>query len=183
MGNSFIQIQQSYTGLMIIRTERLTLAPVEPSDAHVLLSGERQSDWTADYPTEGDLVIARLIADNPVVPVAGTKQYVPYKIILNASGQVIGGCGFLGPPDATGSVEIGYGLVPSQRGKGIATEAVDGLIAEAWRDTAVEVVFALTDQDNEPSQGVLRRLGFQQVASEGEETRWEIVPSVNRRPR
>jgi ribosomal-protein-alanine N-acetyltransferase len=161
---------------MIIRTARLDLVPVELSDAHAALSGDRRPEWASDYPTEGDLVIARLIAGAAVVR---ADAYVPYKIILRASGQVIGGCGFLGPPDSTGAVEIGYGLAPSQRGKGIATEAVNGLVDEAWRDPVVKVVFAFTDKDNEPSHGVLRRAGFQQVDSDGDQLRWEI----DRKPR
>jgi ribosomal-protein-alanine N-acetyltransferase len=163
---------------LIIRTTRLNLVPVELSDASAALSGERRPDWVSDYPTEGDLVIAGLIADNSIL---GAGAFVAYKITLRASGQVIGGCGFLGPPDATGAVEIGYGLAPSQRGKGIATEAVNGLVEEAWRDGRVKLVFALTDQDNGPSQAVLRRAGFRQVDSEGEQLRWEIGrdPQIN----
>jgi ribosomal-protein-alanine N-acetyltransferase len=161
---------------MIIRTERLDLVPVEPPDAHAVLSGERRPEWAGDYPTEGDLVIASLISETSVVR---TDAYVPYKIILRASGQVIGGCGFLGPPDSTGSVEIGYGLAPSQRGKGIATEAVKGLVDQAWRDPVVKLVFAFTDKDNEPSQGVLRRAGFLQIDSDSDQLRWEI----DRQPR
>jgi len=156
---------------VIIRTVRLDLAPVEPSDAHAALSGERLQDWASDYPTEGDIVIAGLVAQNSI---ERTDAYVPYKITLRALGQVIGGCGFLGPPDATGSVEIGYGLVPSQRGKGIATEAVNGLLDAAWRDPVVKLIIAFTDKDNEPSQGVLRRVGFQQVDSNSEQLRWEV---------
>ncbi|HVC75236.1 MAG TPA: GNAT family N-acetyltransferase [Candidatus Micrarchaeaceae archaeon] len=156
---------------MIIRTARLDLVPVEPSDARAALSGGRRQDWASDYPTEGDIVIAGLVVQNSV---ARTDAYVPYKITLRAAGQVIGGCGFLGPPDATGSVEIGYGLVPSQRGKGIATEAVKGLLDAAWRDPFVKLVVAFTDKDNEPSQGVLRRVGFQQVDSNSEQLRWEF---------
>jgi [ribosomal protein S5]-alanine N-acetyltransferase len=156
---------------MIIRTARLDLAPVEPSDANAVLTGERQPEWASDYPTEGDIVIAGLVAKNST---ARADAYVPYKITLRALGRVIGGCGFLGPPDATGSVEIGYGLVPSQRAKGIATEAVSGLLDAAWTDPVVKLVVAFTDADNEPSQGVLRRIGFQQVHSDSEQLRWEI---------
>jgi RimJ/RimL family protein N-acetyltransferase len=157
---------------LIIRTTRLNLVPVEASDAYAALSGKRLPGWVSDYPTEGDLVIAGLIANHSIL---GADAFVPYKITLRVSRQVIGGCGFLGPPDATGAVEIGYGLVPSQRGKGIATEAVNGLVEQAWRDGRVKMVFALTDHDNEPSQGVLRRAGFQQVDSGREQLRWEIV--------
>jgi ribosomal-protein-alanine N-acetyltransferase len=156
---------------MIIRTARLDLAPVEPSDAHAVLSGERQQEWASDYPTEGDIVIAGVVAQ---VSAARADAYVPYKITLRALGLVIGGCGFLGPPDPAGSVEIGYGLVPSQRGKGIATEAVNGLLSTAWMDPLVKLVVAFTDRDNEPSQAVLRRVGFQHVHSDSQQIRWEI---------
>jgi [ribosomal protein S5]-alanine N-acetyltransferase len=135
------------------------------------LSGQRLADWASDYPTEGDLMIAGLIAKTSAMR---ADAYVPYKITLRASGRVIGGCGFLGPPDATGSVEIGYGLAPSQRGKGIATEAVNGLVDEAWRDPVVKLVYAFTDKENEPSQAVLRRAGFQRLDSDGDQLRWEI---------
>lgn len=156
---------------MIIQTARLDLIPVEPPDADAVLSGERSSDWASDYPSEGDVVIARLIAESSA---RRTDAYVPYKIILRASGQVIGGCGFLGPPNSSGSVEIGYGLVPSHRGKGIATEAVRGLVEHAWKDRVVKQVFAMTDNDNDPSQGVLRRAGFQHVDSDGNQLLWEV---------
>jgi [ribosomal protein S5]-alanine N-acetyltransferase len=156
---------------VIIRTGRLDLVPVELSDAHAVLSGVRRPDWATDYPTEGDSVIAGLIAQNST---ARTDTYTHYKITLRAMGQVIGGCGFLGPPDPTGSVEIGYGLVPSERGKGIATEAVKGLLEAAWKDPVVNLVVAFPDRDNELSQGVLRRVGFQRVDSNSEQLRWEI---------
>jgi ribosomal-protein-alanine N-acetyltransferase len=156
---------------VIIRTGRLDLVPVEPPDALAVLSGVRRPDWATDYPTEGDIVIAGLIDKNST---ARTDAYVHYKITLRAVGQVIGGCGFLGPPDAAGSVEIGYGLAPSERGKGIATEAVKGLLEAAWKDPVVNLVVAFPDRDNEPSQAVLRRAGFQHVDSNSEPLRWEI---------
>jgi ribosomal-protein-alanine N-acetyltransferase len=156
---------------VIIRTGRLDLVPVELSDAQAVLNGVRQPDWALDYPSEGDIVIAGLIARNSTVR---TDSYTHYKITFRAIGQVVGGCGFLGPPDATGSVEIGYGLVPSERGKGIATEAVKGLLEAAWKDPLVNLVVAFPDRDNEPSQGVLRRVGFQHIDSDSAQVRWEI---------
>lgn len=146
------------------------MEPVELSDAHDALNGARHPDWASDYPTEGDLVIAGLIRNNPAL-CAGT--YVPYKIIVRTASQVIGGCGFMGPPDDTGLVEVGYGLAPSQQRMGLATEAVNGLVSQAWQDPLVRGVFALTDPDNLPSQNVLVRAGFRQVGSTGDQTRWE----------
>lgn len=155
---------------MMIQTARLDLAPVDLTDAEAAMQGDRLAAWAVDYPTEGDLVIARLVADGVTL---GADPYVPYKVTVRDTGTVVGGCGFLGPPDSTGAVEIGYGLAPSHRGQGIATEAVVGLVKETWKDPRVKLVIAFTDADNEPSQAVLRRAGFHVVVSEGEQLRWE----------
>lgn len=40
-----------------------------------------------------------------------------------ASGLVIGGAGFKGPPEADGVVELAYGVVPTHQGHGHASEA------------------------------------------------------------
>ena len=44
---------------------------------------------------------------------------------------VIGLCGFTGPPDPEGVVEIAYSVAPSYLAKGCATEAVIALLAYA----------------------------------------------------
>ncbi len=50
----------------------------------------------------------------------------------------------------------------------------EGLLDAAWRDPVVKVVVAFTDSDNEPSQGVLRRAGFQQVDLNTDQLWWEV---------
>ncbi|MGB7414985.1 MAG: GNAT family N-acetyltransferase [Thermosynechococcaceae cyanobacterium] len=45
---------------------------------------------------------------------------------------IVGMGGFKSPPDTTGSVEIGYGIVPSQQGHGFATQAVGLLVKEGF---------------------------------------------------
>jgi ribosomal-protein-alanine N-acetyltransferase len=154
-----------------IRTPRLELDPFGPDEARALLDGERRDHWASDYPTDGDVEIAHFIAANPA---SWVGPYVPYKVVVLYSGLVIGGCGFFGPPDTDGLVEIGYGLAPSHRGMGFATESVQGLLTRAWQDPGVRTVFATTDADNAPSHAVLQRAGFRQVASESEQFRWEI---------
>ncbi len=46
---------------------------------------------------------------------------------------VIGEMGCKGGPDAAGTVEIGYGIIPAYRGQGYATEAVGALVDWAVR--------------------------------------------------
>ena len=56
-----------------------------------------------------------------------------------AGGQrtLVGGCGFLGGPDATGMVEMGYSVLPQFQRQGIATEMVAGMTAWAFTHAAV----------------------------------------------
>src|SRR5215510_7515752 len=48
---------------------------------------------------------------------------VGFDVFHRELGAVIGGCGFKGPPDRDGMVEIAYGIDAAHRGSGYATEA------------------------------------------------------------
>jgi RimJ/RimL family protein N-acetyltransferase len=97
-----------------------------------------------------------------------------YQIVDRMSGQVVGDVGFHSSPDESGSVEIGYGLVPGHRGKGLATEAVRALAAWAFRQTGVAELRAETDVHHAASHGVLARAGFELLAVEGETRRYVL---------
>jgi RimJ/RimL family protein N-acetyltransferase len=89
---------------------------------------------------------------------------------------LIGSGRFVGPPQ-DGVVEIGYELAPAFRGKGLGTAAAGALIEKA-RGAATLVIANTLAHDN-PSTGVLRRLGFQWVRElvdpeEGPIWRWEL---------
>jgi RimJ/RimL family protein N-acetyltransferase len=83
------------------------------------------------------------------------------------------GSAFKGQPE-DGSVEIGYGLTPSGRGHGYATEAVIALLAVA-ADHGVSRVIADTTLDNIASQRTLVRAGFRLVSSNAELPYYEVL--------
>jgi [ribosomal protein S5]-alanine N-acetyltransferase len=72
----------------------------------------------------------------------------------------VGAGGYKGAPNAAGSVEVGYSVVPERRRRGYAREAVDGWLANAFADLRVQRVIAHTLQGLEPSIAVLRSAGF-----------------------
>ena len=47
-----------------IVTARLVLRPITAEEVWAVLNGRRRSDWAADFPAEGDQVIAGLLARN-----------------------------------------------------------------------------------------------------------------------
>jgi RimJ/RimL family protein N-acetyltransferase len=125
-----------------------------------VLDGRRSADWSPGYPTAGDLDISRFLTDRPPPPNA-PEVFLPYQIVVSASGTVAGGIGCHRPPDETGSVEIGYGIAPEWRNQGLTTEAV-GLLVERLAAAGVAKVSARTAPTNLASQAVLRRNGFTQ---------------------
>jgi RimJ/RimL family protein N-acetyltransferase len=95
-----------------------------------------------------------------------------------AEQALIGSGGFVGPPH-DGVVEIGYELAPAFRGKGLRTAAARALVEKALATPAVTMVIANTLAHDNPSTGVLRRLGFGLVRElvdpeEGPIWRWEL---------
>lgn len=146
---------------MRITTERLALSMLS-ADEWAEVANCDVPNAAPDYPTEGDLVVARLIAagDWP------NDQWGPLQVRRLADGMAIGGVGCKGAPDDRGRVEIGYGLAESARGQGYATEAVLGLL-DWLAEQGVSEVVAECDPGNAPSIAVLRRCGFEPPGAEG----------------
>jgi ribosomal-protein-alanine N-acetyltransferase len=86
-----------------------------------------------------------------------------YYVVEADADQAIGAGGFKGAPDESGTVEIGYSIVPERRRRGFAREAVNGWLEHAFADPRVTRVIAHTLADLEPSIGVLRSVGFRFV--------------------
>ena len=94
-------------------------------------------------------------------------------------GLAVGAGGFKGPPTADGSIEIGYSILPENRRRGFASEAVEGLKDRAYSDARVECIVAETLPDLAPSIGVLHKTGFASV-DDGLES--EVIRFEHRRP-
>lgn len=93
-----------------------------------------------------------LVTDGPD-PAHGT-------FLICVGPELVGDCGWLGGPDDAGDAEIGYGLAPSARGRGLGTEAVGVLSAWVEQQPGVRRVTADALVGNEASRRVLERLGF-----------------------
>jgi ribosomal-protein-alanine N-acetyltransferase len=85
-----------------------------------------------------------------------------YRMVHKESGEVIGKCGFKGPP-SDGMVEIAYGVAPEVEGKGYATEAARALTDFARSINEVRIIRAHTLPDGLASQRVLAKCGFKHV--------------------
>ncbi len=157
-----------------IRTSRLQLHAIDVAEAEriVARSAGPADTWADDFPFEGDVGgvggFLRAIADQ-----GEQRPFGFYRITRVADGRAIGGLGFKGQPDG-GCVEIGYGLAPSARGHGYASEAVIALLTVA-ADHGVSRVLADTTLDNIASQRTLISAGFRLVSTDAELHHYEVL--------
>jgi RimJ/RimL family protein N-acetyltransferase len=136
-------------------TQRLRLTPLDRETAQAIMDNDRTGRaWHEQFPREDDRdgVGAWLRHGDPV--------FGNFVIVEQASGQAVGTIGFFSPPDETGTVMVGYGLVEPARGHGYATEALRALIDYAARQPAAKRMVADTEKDNVPSQRVLDKAGL-----------------------
>ena len=84
--------------------------------------------------------------------------------LIEKAGMIaVGNMGTKGPPDTTGTVDIGYGMNPSYEGRGYMTEAVQGLTAWLLAQPGVVRVTADCLKTNTGSVRVLEKSGFVRV--------------------
>ena len=116
-----------------------------------------------------------LLAEHPDEPGYGFWYIV-------AGGRLVGMCGYKGPPDATGTVEIGYSVIEAEQRKGYGSAATAGLVARAFRDSRVMFVAGEILPPLEASQKVMIRNGFRLVSSRPDDEVGEILRFVRARP-
>ena len=161
--------QPSVSGRSSLLSARLIVRSMPWDAVRAISGGSRLDDWAADYPSAGDVIIAGLLRDvGPAVADPADQAWGHRQVVERASGLVVGGIGFFGPPRQSGEVEVGYGVVPSRQGRGYATEALRAMLAMAWADPRVTAVVAGTDPGNAASQRVLEKAGFGRIAGDGE---------------
>jgi ribosomal-protein-alanine N-acetyltransferase len=93
-------------------------------------------------------------------------------LLASPGGSLVGSAGFKGAPDRAGTVEIGYGIEPPFRRRGLATEAAGALLRWAVA-RGVSRVIAECHPSNDASMGVLRRLGMRRIETRGGMLWWE----------
>lgn len=147
--------------------DRVELHPVPVGLARVLADPEADDpgsqSWASGYPLPGTRAGARHLVEQ--AQAAGydlLAKWGMFQIILRETGEVVGDIGFHGPPDETGTVEIGYSIVEQYRGRGLVGESAVALCGLVWSRPEVSRIVARTEEGNAASAGVLRHAGFRE---------------------
>jgi len=155
----------------VVTTPRLRLELVTQVEAAAMLAGRRAPTWHPDYPRKDDLDGISMIPAASSGATAEDLSWSPRHVVRAFDGLVVGSIGFFGPPataaDGVLEAEIGYGLVADARGRGVATEAVAGLLVHT--DRLGVRVRASVEPGNTPSVRVLAKCGFTELRGADEE--------------
>ena len=148
----------------------------------VLQTPEEVLAWVASLPPADRAEVSpEWIARVRSTP-AGDPWALSYTAVERATGAAVGGGAFKGPPNASGVVELAYGIDPPHRGRGLATEVAGALTGFALASGQVQVVRAHTKPENAASARVLEKCGFRRVGEvidpeDGPVCRWEQGPA------
>jgi len=166
-----------------LETARLSVTPFTPALVEAALTGRTclgralgvcvPDDWLQDE-GEGEEILP-VIAEILRADMANraSEHWGWWLILHRADRTLIGEVTCREPRDGTGTVEIGYGVVPAYQGQGYATEAAGAVVDGALRRPGVARVVACCLRDNAASRRVLEKLGLRQVGTDGALLAWE----------
>jgi RimJ/RimL family protein N-acetyltransferase len=179
------------TDVAPIVTQRLRLDALRPETLAALLDDDRQTATNAqgtEISEEFVEVLDRYFVEIQLERMNNNPEgrgWCARAITRDADGELIGHCGFHGPPEDVGRAEIGYTILERFRANGYATEAASALITYAAQHGAT-TVFATVAPGNAPSLRVVEKLGFMQTGVQiddidGEELVFEFpLPAAER---
>ncbi|MFF8842197.1 GNAT family N-acetyltransferase [Streptomyces sp. NPDC015127] len=153
-----------------LTTDRLVLRTWSAGDLAAVLGGASAAHWADDFPAEGDRVIAGFLTGHP----EALNTYGHRLIIERAGGLLVGSIGLFWPP-TDGALEIGYGVVPSRRGRGYASEATRALAEFALTAPGVHTVHAQVELSNPASVRVLEKAGMRRMSGDGDMVRFRMT--------
>ena len=148
--------------VVVRETERLVLRHMARTDADFILGLLNEPSFL------------RFVGDRGVRTVEDAESYISngpmasyarfgfglFLCALRSDDRPIGMCGLL-KRDSLPDVDIGFALRPAFWSQGYAAEAATAVLALARETFGLARVVAITNPDNEASNSLLQRLGFQ----------------------
>jgi len=97
----------------------------------------------------------------------GDESAKMFKVVETATGESVGSVGYWEREANEGQVyETGWMVLPEFQGRGIATEATRQAIELCRAERTHRYLYAYPSVDNEPSNAICRKLGFELVDEE-----------------
>ena len=153
---------------MKLTTPRTILVPIDIEIMDAISTGtlnqvseyHHNEEWPENDLKEAFPVFKKLLMET------GNTGFNLWLIIEKECNLVIGSAGYIGEPDNEGNVEIGFGIIPSRRGKGFCTESVKTLLEWGLSHDEVTGIIARCDESNIASRKAILKLGFEYLKEE-----------------
>lgn len=113
----------------------------------------------AEWPS-ADFVEAIPVFREMIVTHGPSYGFGSWVIADRITKEIVGGIGFLGGPDDSGAVEIGFGINSDRRRSGFCAESVEAMTGWVFSQAGVRRVKARCEKNNGGSIAVLRKTGF-----------------------
>jgi ribosomal-protein-alanine N-acetyltransferase len=160
-----LYLQSTHLDLVAMTVVHLEAEASGIKDLALLLGVSTPKDWPPGHYDQKAMQFFhdRLAAEGPE-SVGWYGWYAIRRRTAVQTAALVGVAGFIGPPDESGIVELGFSVLSSLRGQGHATEMASALVDYALAQPAVEKVIAHANITNRPAISVLLRSGFQAIA-------------------
>jgi len=148
--------------MRVLRTRRLTLTPVTVHNATVLWNVLQQPDLRRyqDLPSVGAAAFADLVSRRPKTLRPGAWGRFEWLVYFQGFKRAAGWISLRIAEREPDAGEIGYSILREFRSRGIASEAVAVLLAEAFERAELSTLRAYCVPENEASRRVLEHVGF-----------------------
>jgi RimJ/RimL family protein N-acetyltransferase len=151
----------------MVETERLIIKPLTHRQLikYMSLDGSLERELNLNETTRTISPELKEALEVTFLPNAAdaNKNYLFFTLwtlISKNERKMVGDLCFVGEPDASGEVEIGYGTYDEFRKRGYMTEAVGGMIKWAQKQPDIRSIIASTGKTNIDSYSVLERNNF-----------------------
>lgn len=151
---------------MKLETERLTIIPLNLEQLKLLLVGVNSMEKALELNSSGEHLDEHTQEAMEGLYKQAEKHakdylwYTNWQIILKQDNLSIGSACFMGCPDDSGTVEIGYGINEKYRCRGYMTEVVKAICRWALDKKGALRLIVQTEKQNTASQKVLIKNGF-----------------------
>jgi [ribosomal protein S5]-alanine N-acetyltransferase len=166
-------------GLKNLHTERLILIPFTYHISKALAMGSVKEVEELGLKTNGKWPRQDTMDILPFILKDFERNGKPtgfegWMIVLEMNMTIIGDIGFRGTPDENGDVEIGYGIIEEEQGKGYGFEAAKTMVDWAFSQDKVKSIKADCLINNVPSIRILEKVGMKETKRDNHLIYWEI---------
>lgn len=156
--------------ILIPMTLEITKTLMEENTIEVEKIGLKTDENWPTQDTKDILPMVKSDLEKLIIPTG----FECWMIVKKDDMRIIGDIGFKGQPDKNREIEVGYGLVEKEKGKGFVTEALCKILDWAFSQKNVDIIKADCLISNMASIRVLEKVGMKETNRDNELIYWEL---------